>query len=120
MAKILLADDDKHLAKVLARALGAEGHAVSMALDGRTALELARAEAPDLVILDVALPYLSGDEVARQLRASIANARTPILFVSGRDGDRLAGSQDLLAPCAFLAKPIDLDELLATVCQMLG
>lgn len=120
MAKILLADDDKHLGKVLSRALTQLGHQTLMALDGHAALDMAVTEQPDMVILDVALPYLTGEQVALKLRAEEALARTPILFISGRDRERLQPYLDSLQPCDFLAKPVDLDEVLATVSRFLG
>lgn len=120
MATILVADDDKHLGKVLARALLAEGHRAVIALNGPEALELAADDRPDLVILDVALPLLTGDQVALRLRELEGMAQTPVLFISGRDRDRLEPVLGSLAPCAFLAKPVDLDEVLATVRRALA
>lgn len=120
MAKILLADDDKHLSKVLARALVAEGHEPILALDGETAVFLARSERPALIVLDVALPGMTGDEVGRAVRRDSALAQVPLIFVSGRDGDRLSEALGSLQPCTFLAKPIDLDELLAIVQGLLA
>lgn len=120
MARLLLADDDKHLGRILARTLTAAGHEVLVALDGPAALALARSERPELIVLDVALPGMSGDQVGREVRSEPALAGTPLLFVSGRDGDRLHDLLSQLAPCAFLPKPLDLDDLLAAVQSLLG
>lgn len=120
MATILIADDDKHLAKVLARALVAEGHQVTLALNGPVALELALANRPDMVILDVALPLMTGEQVAQGMRANPALAETPVLFISGRDRDRLEPLFAALEPCWFLPKPVDLDEVLLTVRRSLS
>lgn len=120
MATILIADDDKHLAKVLARALQAEGHETLLALNGPEALELAASRVPDLVILDVALPLMTGDQVALGIRRIPALAEVPVLFISGRDRDRLEPVLASLGPCGFLAKPVDLDEVLGAVKSRLG
>lgn len=120
MATILIADDDKHLGKVLARALKAEGHEAILALNGPEALELATSRSPDLVILDVALPLMTGDQVALGMRAVPALARVPVLFISGRDRERLEPVLDLLGPCGFLPKPVDLDAVLGAVKSRLG
>lgn len=120
MATILIADDDKHLGKVLARALAAEGHQAILALNGPEALELATTRRPDLVILDVALPLMTGDQVALGMRGIPALADTPVLFISGRDRDRLEPVMASLGPCGFLPKPVDLDEVLGAVRARLG
>ena len=113
MKKIVVADDDKHFAKVVARMLGQAGYEVAMAHNGQDALALARQHRPDLMVLDVALPLVTGDQIARELGES-----QPILFISGRDLDRVEGlSGDRLR---FLRKPADLDEILAGARELLG
>lgn len=115
MTRILVADDDKHFAQVLARLFAAEGYQVLEARNGRDALDLANAHAPALLVLDVALPLMTGDEVARAL-----DPATPILFVSGRDRDRLDDGLFTGPHRRFLRKPADLDEVLETARALLG
>ena len=113
MTPILMADDDKHFLQVVSRFLAAEGYQVATARNGQEALAAARASAPELVILDVALPLVTGDQVAREL-----GGKHPILFISGRDLDRL---EDLPGDrYRFLRKPADLDEILEAVRDLLA
>src|SRR5207244_809668 len=87
---ILVVDDDERLTASLRRALSYEGYQVRVARSGLAALEVARVEPPDLVVLDVMLPGLDGLEVARRLTAG---GDTPILMLSAKDRvvDRVAG-----------------------------
>lgn len=106
MAGIVMADDDKAFLAVVAKWLGQNGHTVETARNGEDALALIADKRPDLLVLDVALPLVTGDEIGRQ-------TDLPILYLSGRDHDRVAG---LLGPrVRFLQKPADLDEILAEV-----
>ena len=113
MKKILMADDDQAFLKVVSRFLGAAGYEVVTAANGRDALEKARTERPDAAVLDVALPFVTGEELARQLDPAL-----PILFVSGRDLDRLEGLEG--ERFRFLQKPADLDDILVGVRTLLG
>jgi CheY-like chemotaxis protein len=87
---VLVVDDDSHIAASLRRALIYEGYAVDVAPDGVMALNRARERMPDLVVLDVMLPGMSGVEVCQRLRAA---GDVPILMLTARDGtaDRVVG-----------------------------
>ena len=109
-----MADDDKYFLQVVARFLEEAGYRVVTCRNGQEALDQAAAEHPDLLVLDVALPLVTGDQVATRLGAD----RPPILFVSGRDLDRVA---DLAGPrFRYLTKPADLDDILANVQALLA
>lgn len=113
MATILMADDDKHFLQVVTRFLAAEGYEVAFARNGQEALEAVKSHPPDLLILDVALPLVTGDQVAREL-----GGKHPILFISGRDLDRL---EDLPGDrYRYLRKPADLDEIVEAVRDLLA
>lgn len=111
--RILLVDDDRALRDALSRALRLEGHEVIVASDGQEALRLLVGQTVDLVVLDVAMPGMSGIEVCRRLRA--AGDSASVLMLTARDAvrDRVegldAGADD------YLVKPFALDELLARV-----
>jgi two-component system response regulator MprA len=116
-ARILVAEDDKRLRESLARVLTFEGYDVLFAGDGIEALEVAAAEHPDLIILDVLMPRLDGLTACRRLRS--AGDRTPVLMLTARHevGDRVAGLD--AGADDYLVKPYSLDELLARVRALL-
>lgn len=108
---ILLVEDEIRVADFIRRGLSAEGWSVVHAGSGEDALDLAR-EAPfDVVVLDLMLPGMSGQDVCRKLRARLD--RTPVLMLSALDttDERIAGLR--LGADDYLAKPFDFDELVA-------
>jgi two-component system response regulator MprA len=116
MTTILVVDDDPKICSVLRRGLRFEGYDVHVAEDGPQALEIARQEPPDLVLLDVMLPGMDGLEVCRRLRRGTS---MPILMLTARDAvpDRIAGLDS--GADDYLVKPFDFDELLARIRALL-
>jgi len=116
-ARVLVVDDDEPIAAALRRALEYEGYRVSVATDGPAALDAARRERPDVVLLDVMLPGLSGIEVCRRLRG--CGADPMILMLTARDAtpDRVAGLD--AGADDYLVKPFSYEELLARVRALL-
>jgi two-component system response regulator MprA len=112
----LVVDDDPKICSVLRRGLRFEGYDVHVAEDGPQALEIAREEPPDLVLLDVMLPGMDGLEVCRRLRRGTS---MPILMLTARDAvpDRIAGLDS--GADDYLVKPFDFDELLARIRALL-
>ena len=84
-ARVLVVDDNVKAVELLATALEAEGYRVMRAYGGAEAIEVARSARPDLVILDLMMPEVSGFEVARALRESEHTARIPILVLTAKD-----------------------------------
>lgn len=117
MTTILVADDDEKLLKMLRRTLIYDGFQVVTALNGREALTLAQAHAPDLVILDWMMPELDGLEVMTLMRA--ANEEMPILMLTARDAveDRVEGLNR--GADDYLVKPFAPSELLARLHALL-
>lgn len=115
--RILIVDDDPPVRRMLARTIGAEGYVVGEAADGAQALVAVESSAPDLVVLDVAMPGLDGFEVCRQMRRR--GVDTPVILVTARDAvaDRVAGLD--AGADDYLAKPFDSGELLARIRALL-
>ena len=113
MSRILLVEDERHLAEGLAFNLRNSGYDVEIFDDGEAMLEAAKADSYDLLLLDIMLPGIDGLEVARRLRQ--AGHLQPIVMVSARDraDDTIrgldAGADD------YITKPYDLDEVLARI-----
>lgn len=109
---VLIVDDEVPLRETLAEALAAEGVRVVTAADGREALVRFRAEKPDLVLLDLMLPHLSGMEVCRILRRESA---VPIIMLTAKDSeiDKVVGLE--IGADDYVTKPFSLRELMARV-----
>lgn len=117
---VLIADDEPNIVISLEFLMKREGHAVSVARDGPAALAAIRAQRPDLVLLDVMMPGLSGFEVCQAVRADEALAGVKILMLSakGRDTDIAKGSA--LGADAYMTKPFSTKELADKVRELLG
>ncbi len=108
---MLVVDDDPPLRRMLERTLSAEGFEVNVAPDGGAALVAVERLAPDVIVLDVAMPVLDGLAVCRRLRGK--GLPTPILMLTARDAvpDRVAGLE--AGADDYLVKPFALQELVA-------
>jgi DNA-binding response OmpR family regulator len=106
---ILVVDDEDYVADMIATGLRLEGYAVQVAYNGRQGLELARGAGFALVIIDLMMPYISGEQLAIQLRDQPHLARVPIILISAG-----ARPRRLLPGIVFISKPFDLDQMLAT------
>ena len=116
MAKTLVVEDDRNLLDTLRYNLRKEGHDVVTAVDGAEAMAVARRDKPDLIILDIMLPKLSGFEVCRILRKEMT---TPILMLTAKDEeiDKVVGLE--IGADDYMTKPFSMRELLARVGAML-
>ena len=112
MAKILIVEDEKKIARFLELELKHEGYEVLTAFDGRSGLDMAVASEPDLLILDLMLPELSGIEVCRRLRHT---SDVPIIMLTAKDdvSDKVMGLD--MGADDYVTKPFAIEELLARI-----
>jgi CheY-like chemotaxis protein len=120
MAKILLVEDHEEIWDFLSRRLKRRGHEVALAHDGQSGLEKARAERPDVVLLDMNLPVMDGWTAARALKGDPRTLDIPIIALTAHamSGDR---EKAMEAGCNdYHAKPVDFSRLLSQIDAALG
>ncbi len=115
MARILVAEDEPQIGDMVAFKLVNSGHAVVRVADGEAALAAAARERPDVIILDVMMPFLDGFAVLARLKADPHLRTIPVIMLTarGQERDILAGLQGGAAD--YVVKPFSLKELLARV-----
>jgi len=116
---VLVVEDEEDVAETIERALRNAGNRVLVARRGADALQLARETHPNLIVLDIMMPGMSGIEVCRHIRANPELARTPILFLTakGEIGDKVDGFES--GADDYITKPFDLRELALRVKALL-
>ena len=114
-SKVLVVEDEKNIARIIAYNLEREGYKVEIASDGEEALEKARREAPDLIILDLMLPKSDGLEVCRMMRSDPKTSSAAILMLTAKtqETDRVVGLE--MGADDYMAKPFSNRELIARV-----
>jgi CheY-like chemotaxis protein len=121
MARILLAEDDRFLRKAADARLRQHGFTVVAATDGEEALRLARAEPPDLVLLDLIMPKVQGFEVLRSLKQDPVTAAIPVVVLSNLGQDRdIQQAMELGAVAYFIKANLSLQSLVERVEEILG
>lgn len=120
VGRILIVDDDRATVEMLQLALSLAGHEVIAVLDPAEALEVVHREAPDVVLLDVMMPGLSGWDVLASLRAPMVERRIPVLFLTAWRRGVDAWSALSAGADGYLGKPADLDLLLSEVDRLLA
>ncbi len=115
MPKILLVEDNEKNWDMLSRRLRRRGYEVVLAFDGAQGVAMARADKPDLVLMDMSLPVMDGWEATRQIKASTETSTIPVIALTAhamsgdREKARLAGCDD------YHPKPVDLAALLTQI-----
>src|SRR3990167_4026387 len=120
MAKVLLVEDDKNLREIFEMRLQAEGYSTSVAGDGEEALVVALKDKPDLIILDIMMPKMSGFEVLETLRASpdMADVKVIMMTALGQAEDRMRGEK--LGVIKYLVKSqVTLEDFVRTVKEVI-
>ena len=118
--RILLVDDELSMIKIVERRLGVEGFAVVTAMDGHEALTKAQTEHPDLIILDLKLPLINGDEVCRRLKQDPECYKIPVILFTAKAQET---EEQMARGCgaqAYVRKPFHVQELLEQVRTLLA
>ena len=118
--KVLVADDEPHLLRLVKFRLEREGYRVVTAPDGQAALELARTEQPDLCVLDVMMPKRSGFDVLRELRSDDGFAGMKVIMLTARAQDRDVDVGFSLGADDYITKPFSPQELRVRIGAHLG
>lgn len=120
MAKVLIVDDSPTETYKLREILERRGHVVVEAANGADGVAVARAELPDLVLMDVVMPGLNGFQATRQLTKGADTAHIPVIIVTTKDQetDRVWGQRQ--GAKDYLTKPVDEDVLMRVIEQNLG
>lgn len=115
MYRILVVDDERNILELIRYNLEKEGYGVLLASDGSSAVEIARNEKPDLILLDVMLPDLDGLATCRLLRQNQATRKIPIIMISarGEELDKVLGLE--MGADDYVTKPFSTRELLARI-----
>lgn len=117
-ARILVVDDTPVVLDVVRKVLENEGYYVATCLESREATRIAREEQPDLIMLDVVMPEVSGWEVLAELRADPRFVSTPVIVCTAYVAEALGRLAELKGPdqhLGLLPKPFDIEELLEVV-----
>lgn len=119
MKKILIIEDEADLCKFLDLRFQKEGFTVVIANDGVEGLEKAKEEKPDIIILDLMLPSLPGEEVCKRIRKDADICETPIIMLTAKDTDvdRIVGR--VIGADAYLNKPFDGRKLLEEIRRLI-
>jgi CheY-like chemotaxis protein len=118
--RILVADDEAHILHVVSMKLRNAGFEVITAVDGEEALELCKADPPDLLITDFQMPFLSGLELCKQLRSQERTRDVPAMMLTARGFDIEPEEMAEAKISAVLAKPFSPREILRRVQELLG
>jgi two-component system alkaline phosphatase synthesis response regulator PhoP len=118
--RILVVDDEIYIVHILDFSLGMEGYEVVTALDGEQALEKARSEKPDLIVLDIMMPKLDGYETCKRLKADPDTKDVPVILLSakGRNVDQKVGFE--VGADDYITKPFSPRKLVERINAILG
>lgn len=111
MAKILIAEDERDIRNLLAFTLQFAGHQVIATADGAEALEAARRDMPDLIVLDIRMPRMSGYEACKQIKAEDTLKHIPIVFLTAKGQEAELQAGYALGAEEYIIKPFAPDQL---------
>jgi two-component system, cell cycle response regulator DivK len=120
MARILLVEDNEMNRDMLSRRLIRNGFDVSIATDGQQGTEMAIAQLPDLILMDMSLPVIDGWEATRRIKANDATRNIPVIALTAH---AMAGDREKAAEAGcddYDTKPVEITRLLAKIAALLG
>lgn len=115
--RLLVADDNRDAAESLALLMEVDGHTVHIANDGSEALEMAQRLRPDVCILDIGMPGMDGNTVARCLRDALPDQRMMIVAVTGRSHEEDRARSRAAGFDLYFTKPVSLSGLMGSIAQ---
>lgn len=120
MSKLLIAEDEDHIFRMLEFRLKNAGHEIVWAENGQQAIETARSELPDLIIMDVMMPILNGLQALKELKSESTTADIPVVMLTAsvQESDIVAGID--AGATDYIKKPFSFPELLARINRILG
>jgi len=114
-AKILVVEDEPDIMRIITHALTAAGYQVVLAYGGEDAIKKVKAQRPDLVLTDLAMPKVSGVEVIAAIKKDPETQHIPILAVTAHVWDGIAQSAGQVGVNGFISKPFNMKQLIAEV-----
>lgn len=119
MAKILIVDDSQTQVQGLVKILTKHGHQTITADDGESAVNLARKELPDLILMDVVMPGLNGFQATRHITKTEGTQHIPVIMLSSKDQETDKVWATRQGASGYIIKPASEDELMSTINQLL-
>ena len=118
--RILAVDDEPHILKLVSFSLKSGGYEVLEASDGLSAIEVARAEKPDLVLMDVMMPACDGYEACRRMKADPETAEIPVMMLTAKTQESERKTGEAAGAVDYIKKPFTPKDLVAQVREFLG
>ena len=119
MSRILVADDEPHIRKLVTFTLSNRGHEILQAEDGGQAFEMAKAELPDLILLDVMMPVMTGYDVLHKLKADEETAGIPVIMLSAKSQRTEVEAGLTRGAEQYICKPFTPKDLVQQVTELL-
>ena len=119
MARILVVDDEPHIAKLISFSLEKAGHEITSASDGLTAITLARDEQPELILMDVMMPLMTGYEAVEKLKEDPETAEIPVIMLSAKSQQYEKERGIESGAAHYICKPFTPRELVEQVSEFL-
>ncbi len=115
MLKVLIIEDEMDIAELLKINLTKQGWEISIANDGYKAVNLIVSNKPDVIILDLGLPYLEGDIVLSMFNEKKITENIPVIITSAKDEKDIIAAQQKIGAKAYMRKPVDIDKLVELI-----